>query len=90
MIDNRQPVRIALKTLHDRLIEQGGEIELLQADLALLMAVADHLNVAIDYSGLSQAIDDNDYECLDALRTELVKGIAKARGGQTGEFDSPW
>jgi hypothetical protein len=92
MIANQQPVRIALKTLHDNLIREGSELDLVKADLALLMAVADHLSCAIDYDGLCEAITDDDSDAIASLRTALLRGISAARtaAGKTGEFDSPW
>lgn len=94
MLSNKPaPVRAALKALHDKLIENGDELSLLQADLAFLMAVADQHMVAIDYAGLCAAIVDNDHRALDTLRTKLSSAISKARieaGCDFDVFEEPW
>ncbi|MBX9927187.1 MAG: hypothetical protein K2Y05_12590 [Hyphomicrobiaceae bacterium] len=91
MIANAQPVRLALKTLHDPLVKDGSPVALLQADLALPMAV-DHLNVASDYDGLCQAIEHYHEPSIDRLSTRLSPDISEARKalGETGEFKAPW
>ena len=94
--DNRGYVRIALKQLHDSLLEKGDPLSLLKADLALLMALSDYYAVNIDCEGLHASIDhdgEEAREALDSLRSHLTYHLAARRrelGENASDLPIPW